>query len=68
MSKSAQDLAATPPAEPLYSLAHLTLIGATPPELVYIAARAGYEYKRYSPEDEGCDLRTVHKTGPTDDD
>ncbi|CUI37262.1 sugar phosphate isomerase/epimerase family protein [Cognatishimia activa] len=29
--------------EPLYSLAHLTLIGATPPELVYIAARAGYD-------------------------
>ena len=28
---------------PLYSLAHLTLIGATPPELVYIAARAGYD-------------------------
>ena len=27
----------------LYSLAHLTLIGATPPELVYIAARAGYD-------------------------
>ncbi|WP_150523569.1 sugar phosphate isomerase/epimerase family protein [Roseibium sediminis] len=29
--------------EPLYSLAHLTLIGATAPELVYIAARAGYD-------------------------
>ena len=28
---------------PLYSLAHLTLIGATPPELVYIAARAGFD-------------------------
>ncbi len=27
----------------LYSLAHLTLIGASPPELVYIAARAGYD-------------------------
>lgn len=26
-----------------YSLAHLTLINATPPELVYIAARAGYD-------------------------
>ena len=26
-----------------YSLAHLTLIGVTPPELVYIAARAGYD-------------------------
>ena len=31
------------PAVPLYSLAHLTLIGCTPPELVYIAARAGYD-------------------------
>lgn len=28
---------------PLYSLAHLTLIDCTPPELVYIAARAGYD-------------------------
>jgi sugar phosphate isomerase/epimerase len=28
---------------PLYSLAHLTLIGCTPAELVYIAARAGYD-------------------------
>ncbi|TRD16244.1 sugar phosphate isomerase/epimerase family protein [Palleronia caenipelagi] len=33
----------TPPGEPLFSLAHLTLIGATPAELVYIAARAGYD-------------------------
>ena len=30
-------------AMPLYSLAHLTLIGCTPAELVYIAARAGYD-------------------------
>lgn len=30
-------------AEPVYSLAHLTLINATPAELVYIAARAGYD-------------------------
>ena len=29
--------------QPLYSLAHLTLINCTPPELVYIAARAGYD-------------------------
>ena len=27
----------------LYSLAHLTVIGVPPPELVYIAARAGYD-------------------------
>ncbi len=32
-----------PQDQPLYSLAHLTLIGCTPPELVYIAARAGYD-------------------------
>lgn len=30
-------------AEPLYSLAHLTLINCTPAELVYVAARAGYD-------------------------
>jgi len=29
--------------DPIYSLSHLTLIGATPVELVYIAARAGYD-------------------------
>ena len=29
--------------ESIYSLSHLTLIGATPVELVYIAARAGYD-------------------------
>lgn len=29
--------------EPMYSLAHLTLIGASAPELVFIAARAGYD-------------------------
>lgn len=31
------------PSEPLYSLAHLTLIQCTAPELIYIAARAGYD-------------------------
>ena len=29
--------------DPLYSLAHLTLINCTPAELIYIAARAGYD-------------------------
>ena len=29
--------------KPLYSLAHLTLINCTPAELVYVAARAGYD-------------------------
>jgi sugar phosphate isomerase/epimerase len=27
-----------------YSLAHLTVLGCAPPEMTYIAARAGYEY------------------------
>ena len=27
-----------------YSLAHLTVMGLAPPELVYVAARAGYDY------------------------
>ncbi len=27
-----------------YSLAHLTVLGLTPPELAYVAARAGYDY------------------------
>ncbi|QDG78479.1 sugar phosphate isomerase/epimerase [Labrenzia sp. PHM005] len=31
------------PEQPLYSLAHLTLINATVPELIYVAARAGYD-------------------------
>lgn len=29
--------------QPIYSLAHLTLINCTPAELVYVAARAGYD-------------------------
>jgi len=29
--------------EPKYSLAHLTLLGCSTPELVYVAARAGYD-------------------------
>ncbi len=35
--------AATNNYDPLYSLAHLTLINCSPPELIYIAARAGYD-------------------------
>lgn len=27
-----------------YSLAHLTVLGCPPPELAYVAARAGYDY------------------------
>jgi len=33
----------TPTRDPLYSLAHLTLIECSAPELVYIAARVGYD-------------------------
>ena len=37
------DAAKSDAEEPLYSLAHLTLINCTPAELVYVAARAGYD-------------------------
>ena len=30
--------------EQQYSLAHLMLLGCAPPEMVYIAARAGYDF------------------------
>lgn len=33
-----------PPPRPEFSLAHLTVLGLTPPQLVYVAARAGYDY------------------------
>jgi sugar phosphate isomerase/epimerase len=32
------------PMEQEYSLAHLTVLGCPPPEMTYIAARAGYDY------------------------
>jgi len=32
-----------------YSLAHLTVLGCAPPEMTYIAARAGYDYVSYRP-------------------
>jgi sugar phosphate isomerase/epimerase len=32
-----------------YSLAHLTVLGCAPPEMTYIAARAGYEYVSFRP-------------------
>ena len=32
-----------------YSLAHLTVLGCTPPEMIYIAARAGYDYVSIRP-------------------
>jgi sugar phosphate isomerase/epimerase len=35
---------ATAPARPQFSLAHLTVLGCAPPEVTYIAARAGYDF------------------------
>ena len=32
-----------------FSLAHLTVLGCAPPEMTYIAARAGYDYVSYRP-------------------
>jgi sugar phosphate isomerase/epimerase len=32
-----------------YSLAHLTVLGCAPPEMVYLAARAGYDYVSIRP-------------------
>jgi sugar phosphate isomerase/epimerase len=32
-----------------YSLAHLTVLGCAPPEMVYVAARAGYDYVSIRP-------------------
>jgi sugar phosphate isomerase/epimerase len=32
-----------------YSLAHLTVLGCPPPEMIYIAARAGYDYVSIRP-------------------
>ncbi len=36
-------------AEPKFSLAHLTVLGCPPPEMTYIAARAGYDYVSFRP-------------------
>jgi sugar phosphate isomerase/epimerase len=38
---------ARPPAKPQFSLAHLTVLGCAPPEMTYIAARAGYDFVSY---------------------
>ena len=32
-----------------YSLAHLTVLGCAPPEMTYIAGRAGYDYVSFRP-------------------
>jgi sugar phosphate isomerase/epimerase len=44
------------PAEPRFSLAHLTVLGCAPPEMTYIAARAGYDFVSYR-------LITMHLPG-----
>jgi len=36
--------ASRPAAKPQFSLAHLTVLGCAPPEMTYIAARAGYDF------------------------
>ncbi|MCC7040451.1 MAG: sugar phosphate isomerase/epimerase [Burkholderiales bacterium] len=43
---STHDRTRTPSAagRPEFSLAHLTVMGCPPPEMIYIAARAGYDY------------------------
>jgi sugar phosphate isomerase/epimerase len=35
------------PAQPRFSLAHLTVLGCAPPEMTYTAARAGYDFVSY---------------------
>ena len=32
-----------------FSLAHLTVLGCPPPEMTYVAARAGYDYVSIRP-------------------
>lgn len=44
---SAAALAPAKDAAPQFSLAHLTVLGCTPPEATYIAARAGYDFVSY---------------------
>jgi sugar phosphate isomerase/epimerase len=36
-----------PAVKPQFSLAHLTVLGCAPPEMTYIAARAGYDFVSY---------------------
>lgn len=35
------------PGQPRFSLAHLTVLGCPPPEMTYLAARAGYDFVSY---------------------
>jgi sugar phosphate isomerase/epimerase len=46
-------------ARPRFSLAHLTVLGCAPPEMTYIAARAGYDFVSYR-------MITMHLPGEPD--
>ena len=48
----------TPEPGPRFSLAHLTVLGCPPPEMTYIAARAGYDF---------VSLRIIHMGLPGED-
>lgn len=44
VTSTRQARSATTGTQPQFSLAHLTVLGCPPPELTYIAARAGYDF------------------------
>ena len=46
-AKEAQAPSAPVATRPQFSLAHLTVLGCAPPEMTYIAARAGYDFVSY---------------------
>ncbi len=43
-SHSRPEPSKSPDGSPLFSLAHLTVLGCPPPEMTYVAARAGYDF------------------------
>lgn len=43
------DARRTPGPRPQFSLAHLTVLGLPPPEMIYVAARAGYDFVSLRP-------------------
>lgn len=53
LSRLPQERRAPPPvrqsATPQFSLAHLTVLGCAPPEMTYIAGRAGYDFVSFRP-------------------
>jgi hypothetical protein len=46
-----------------FSLAHLTVLGCAPPEMTYIAARAGYDYVSIRPHFHGIARRARLRPG-----